>query len=456
VNKQVYLFVVVLALVVLTAAACVPATAPAAPAAATSAPAPAAAAPATKAATAAPAAAAPATKAATAPGAAAGPAVPVPPADGSRPLAKVPTAERNGRFGAAAPASIKPGATYQATIVTDKGNIVAELYPDAPQGVNNFVTLAQNGFYDGLTFHRVEPGFVIQGGDPKGDGTGGPGYTIPAEINHKHGRGALAWARTGDQVNPTKASSGSQFYITQQDTPFLDGQYSVFGQVISGMEIADKIAVGDKIQRIDIKEAAASQLPTPLPAAPTPLPKAPKTEQGRPLAKVPAAQREGLYNVPPAMTINPAGAYTATIKTSKGDVVVALDPKAAPKAVNNFVTLAELGFYDGLPVAFTDPALYVVSGSPAMRPDSDVGYALEPEFGADGPKVITGTVAMYPSFDQTTGDVLASGSQFFISFAEVQENETPLSLLGKVISGLDIASKLTVSDTLTSVTVVGK
>jgi len=446
VNKQVYLFVVVLTLVILTAAACVPATAPVAPAAPTSAPAPAAA-------TAAP---APATKAATAAGAAAGSAVPVPPADGSRPLAKIAAAERNGRFSAAAPASIKPGATYQATIVTDKGNVVAELYPDAPQGVNNFVTLANNGFYDGLTFHRVEPGFVIQGGDPKGDGTGGPGYTVPAEINHKHGRGALAWARTGDQVNPTKASSGSQFYITQQETPFLDGQYSVFGQVISGMEIVDKIAVGDKIQRIDIKEAAASQLPTPMPAAPTPLPKAPKTEQGRPLAKVPSAEREGLYNVPPEMTINPSAAYTATIKTSKGDVVVALDPKAAPKAVNNFVTLANLGFYDGLPVAFTDPALYVVSGSPAMRPDSDVGYALEPEFGADGPKVITGTVAMYPSFDQLTGDVMASGSQFFISFTEVADNETPLSLLGKVISGLDIASKLTVSDTLTSVTVVGK
>jgi cyclophilin family peptidyl-prolyl cis-trans isomerase len=444
VNKQIYLLVVVLALVVLSAAACVPATAPAAP---TSAPAPAAA-------TVAP---TPATKAATTPGAPADrPAVPVPPADDSRPLAKVAAAERNDRFGAAAPASIKPNTIYQATIVTDKGNVVAELYPDAPQGVNNFVTLAQNGFYDGLTFHRVEPGFVIQGGDPKGDGTGGPGYTIPAEINHKHGRGALAWARTGDQVNPERESSGSQFYITLQETPFLDGQYSVFGQVLSGMEIVDKIAVGDKIQRIDIKEVQASQLPTPMPATPTPLPKAPKSEDGRPLAKVPAAEREGLYNTPPEMTINPSAAYTATIKTPKGDVVVALDPKAAPKAVNNFVTLANLGFYDGIPVAFTDPALYVVSGSPASRPDSDVGYALQPEIGADGPKVITGTVAMYPSFNQATGDVMASGSQFFISFTEVPDNQTPLSLLGKVISGLDIASKLTVSDTLTSVTVAGK
>jgi cyclophilin family peptidyl-prolyl cis-trans isomerase len=143
-----------------------------------------------------------------------------------------------------------------ATIVTSKGNIVAELYQDTPLSANNFVTLAKDGFYDGLTFHRVEPGFVIQGGDPAGQGTGGPGYTVPAEINHKHLRGALAWARTGDQVNPERASSGSQFYITLSDTPSLDGAYTVFGQVIQGMDVADKIAVGDTIKEIDDATAA--------------------------------------------------------------------------------------------------------------------------------------------------------------------------------------------------------
>jgi peptidyl-prolyl cis-trans isomerase B (cyclophilin B) len=137
-------------------------------------------------------------------------------------------------------------------------------------------------------------------------------------------------------------------------------------------------------------------------------------------------------------------------------VVIALDPKDAPKAVYNFVTLANLGFYDGMPVAFTQPDLYLVTGSPAGRPDSDVGYGLEPEVGPQGSSVITGTVALYPTFDQVTGDVLASGSQFFISFAAVEENETPLSILGKVTSGLEIAAKLTMSDTLTSITVVEK
>ena len=187
------------------------------------------------------------TPAATTPGA-----VPPPPADGSRPLAKLAPADRADRFKQAADMWIKPGTTYVATIVTSKGNIVAELYADAPQSVNNFVTLAQDGFYDGLTFHRVEPGFVIQGGDPKGSGGGGPGYTIPAEIKHPHPRGALAWARTSDDVNPERRSSGSQFYITLAATPFLDGAYTVFGNVVEGMDVADKIAVGDQIKRIDI------------------------------------------------------------------------------------------------------------------------------------------------------------------------------------------------------------
>ena len=245
-----------------------------------------------------------------------------------------------------------------ATIVTDKGNIVAELYQDTPGGTNNFVTLAQNGFYDGLTFHRVEPGFVIQGGDPAGDGSGGPGYTIPAEINHLHTKGALAWARTGDQINPEKNSSGSQFYVTLDATPFLDGGYSVFGQVIEGMDVAEKIAVGDKIQKIEISEATASLMPTPEPtAAPNP----PVAAEGRPLAKLKLEERSGVYNAAPAVTIDPAKSYAATIETDKGNIVVELDSKTAPTTVNNFVLLSNLGFYDGMPVAHVQEGGYLVS-----------------------------------------------------------------------------------------------
>jgi peptidyl-prolyl cis-trans isomerase B (cyclophilin B) len=147
------------------------------------------------------------------------------------------------------------GKIYKATISTGKGDIVVQLdVKAAPQTVNNFVFLSREGFYDGLTFHRVEPKFVIQGGDPLGNGTGGPGYTVPAEIKLPHVEGAIAMARRGDQVNPTRASSGSQFYITLAPTPFLDGGYTAFGRVITGMEVVKSIAIGDFIETIIISE----------------------------------------------------------------------------------------------------------------------------------------------------------------------------------------------------------
>lgn len=143
--------------------------------------------------------------------------------------------------------------TYKAVIHTKKGNITCELYPaKAPLSVTNFIQLAKGGFYDGLTFHRVVPGFVIQGGDPDGTGAGGPGYTIPAEIGLTHKKGALCWARLPDQMNPKKRSSGSQFYITLDKIPYLDGEYTVFGQTIGGIEVISLIRQGDTIEKIDI------------------------------------------------------------------------------------------------------------------------------------------------------------------------------------------------------------
>lgn len=149
---------------------------------------------------------------------------------------------------------VDPNKKYSATIKTSKGDIKVELFAkEAPISVTNFMQLSSKAFYRGLTFHRVVPGFVIQGGDPTGTGKGGPGYTLPAEINRKHIKGALAWARLPDQVNSEKRSSGSQFYITLEAQPFLDqGGYTVFGQVTEGTEIVDKIQVGDTIQDISV------------------------------------------------------------------------------------------------------------------------------------------------------------------------------------------------------------
>ena len=139
-------------------------------------------------------------------------------------------------------------------ITTDLGEIKVKLYKDTPKHRDNFVKLASEGFFDGLLFHRVINGFMIQTGDPLTKdpakagqyGTGGPGYTIPAEFipEHRHIKGALAAARRGDAANPMKESSGSQFYIVQDPMTCaqLDGQYTVFGETISGFEVIDSIA----------------------------------------------------------------------------------------------------------------------------------------------------------------------------------------------------------------------
>ena len=124
------------------------------------------------------------------------------------------------------------------TLTTNHGDIVVELFDeDAPKTVGNFRKLAEDGFYDGLIFHRVIPDFMIQGGCPEGTGTGGPGYTFEDEINeHKIVRGALAMANAGPDTN------GSQFFIvTTGEAPWLDGKHTVFGEVTSGMEVVDKI-----------------------------------------------------------------------------------------------------------------------------------------------------------------------------------------------------------------------
>ncbi len=144
-------------------------------------------------------------------------------------------------------------AAETAVITTPHGEIRIELFAtQAPKTVANFKKLATEGFYDGLTFHRVEPGFVVQGGDPAGNGTGGPGYTVEAAIDPslKHLPGTVAMARLGDRANPERRSSGSQFYICLGAAPHLDGAYTVFGKVVAGMENVQKIRRGDRMEKV--------------------------------------------------------------------------------------------------------------------------------------------------------------------------------------------------------------
>jgi peptidyl-prolyl cis-trans isomerase B (cyclophilin B) len=167
-----------------------------------------------------------------------------------------------------------PTGKEKATFKTSQGEIVVQLFgEEAPLHVGNFIELSKKGFYDGTKFHRYEPGFVVQGGDPQtkdatseevkdaaGDpasmfGTGGPGYNIkgefdPLENPNKHVRGALGMARS-----QSPDSAGSQFYFTLEQSSFLDGQYTVFGQVVKGLEVMDKLRVGDTIESITISDA---------------------------------------------------------------------------------------------------------------------------------------------------------------------------------------------------------
>lgn len=155
--------------------------------------------------------------------------------------------------------NVERARSSRARIATPKGDIVFTFYPDdAPQHSAAFVKLADAGFYNGLKFHRVEPGFVVQGGDPAGDGTGGPGYQLKAEFNERpHVRGTVAMARAS---NPN--SAGSQFYICLDDARFLDRQYTVFGQMIDGFDALDAIRVGDTMTSVTIEPKNATESPS--------------------------------------------------------------------------------------------------------------------------------------------------------------------------------------------------
>ena len=158
--------------------------------------------------------------------------------------------EKPKTYSAPPPMTIDTSKQYTATVETEKGNLVLELFAsDVPITVNNFVFLARDGFYDGTTFHRVIPGFVAQGGDPTGTGAGTPSYRFDDEITeHTHVTGALSMANSGPNTN------GCQFFITYAPQPHLDGKHSVFGQLMEGMDVLERLEQGDVMIRIAIEE----------------------------------------------------------------------------------------------------------------------------------------------------------------------------------------------------------
>ena len=147
---------------------------------------------------------------------------------------------------------IETDATYRATISTNRGDIVLDLMPQhAPKTVNNFVTLAKDGFYDGLTFHRVIPNFMIQGGDPTGTGSGGPGYRFEDETQGNpltHETGVISMANAGPNTN------GSQFFITHAPQSHLNGKHTVFGKVVEGQDVVDSVKQGDTMDSVSVEK----------------------------------------------------------------------------------------------------------------------------------------------------------------------------------------------------------
>ena len=147
---------------------------------------------------------------------------------------------------------IDPEKIYRTVVETNKGNIELELYPEhAPETVNNFIFLAREGFYDGVSFHRVISDFMIQNGDPTGTGQGGPGYQFEDELEGnplRHETGVISMANAGPNTN------GSQFFITHSPQPHLDGNHTVFGKVIVGQDVVDAIRQGDRMVKVEVKE----------------------------------------------------------------------------------------------------------------------------------------------------------------------------------------------------------
>ena len=348
--------------------------------------------------------------------------------------------------------SIDTQAIYLATLKTEKGDIKVELFASkAPKTVNNFIFLAEEGYYDGTTFHRVLDDFMAQGGDPTGTGAGGPCYQLEDEFDPSlrfDEAGYLAMANAGPNTN------GSQFFITYGPTSHLTGRHTIFGKVVEGMDVALSLRLrdpqqnpgfeGDTLHSVEIETLDESLLPPP---TPTPIPVVPAIEDGRPLAELAIAERENLYTAKPELAIDPSRTYFATVETTKGSIQLELRPDVAPESTNNFFVLAELGYYDGFPFVFVQPGEFVLTGSPTGLADSDIGYGLPVETELANTE---GAVGFFYRQDR----MMASGSQLYLLMKDIPEMDGSYSVFGTVTEGMDIVDQLTTEDRVEQITIV--
>jgi len=383
--------------------------------------------------------------------------------------------ERNGMYTELPPMVINPSRFYYATLETAQGDIVVQLFADrAPITVNNFVYLAKDGYYDNTTFHRVLDGFMAQAGDPIGMGSGGPGYDFDDEIfpGLSFDRsGLLAMANRGVQAG--RGTNGSQFFLTLGAAPWLDGNHTIFGEVVEGMEALTSITLrdpqtaateGDEIVTITIEETDASILPEPTPPPPTPTPLPTPTPYApssmdsstRPLAQMSQSDRADLFNIAPEMVIDTDKMYTAVFNTSKGAIRYELDAVSAPMAVNNLVVVAELGYYDNVPINQVNPGQFVITGAivdeTTEQPTAyDLGYDFAAETGTDIAPA-AGVIAYIPVAQNDDGSIQSSGSQLLLALTgPPPQSAEQFSFFGQLIEGLEILEQLTAEDVITSV-----
>ncbi len=383
----------------------------------------------------------------------------------SGPAAAIEPLSRDGMYDAPPEMTIDVDKYYYATIRTEKGDIKAQLFADrAPIAVNNFVYLARQGFYDNTSFHRVLDGFMAQAGDPTATGGGGPGYEFADEFYPGldfDQSGLLAMANRGPGTN------GSQFFITFAPTDWLNGLHTIFGKVIEGEDVLAQLTrrepgdatPGDLIYGIDIEETDASILPTPTQSPPTPTPTqtpppfAPSApaESERPLATLTPAERVNHFNTAPEMSIDAGKQYTATVLTTQGALTVTLYAQEAPVAVNNFVLLANLGFYDDTPISLVRPDDSIIFGLPDDNPLNDAGYKIAAEFNPDIP-IQVGVLTYIPVAQLPDGSVLSSSSQVLIALVEPPpEFQGQLGFFGQIVGGLDLLPLLTTDDRIESI-----
>ncbi len=389
-------------------------------------------------------------------------ATPIPP--GTR-AGDLEPADRVGMFATAPEMTIDPEAIYYATFkVEDKGDIKVQLFADrTPVTVNNFIFLAREGYYDNTVFHRVLEGFMAQGGDPSGTGSGGPGYMFEDEIVDGLGfdrPGLLAMANAGAGTN------GSQFFLTFAATEWLNGAHTIFGEVIEGIDVLNSLTLrdpetatdfaGDVLTTVEIEESDESVLPTPTPAPPTPTPFAPSALDAteRPLADMAPADRVSYFSAAPEMTIEEGVTYTATIELERGNLTVALDAVNAPLAVNNFVTLANLGFYDGTPINRVSAGELMIIGSPDnnLELPTDAGYMFIPEVGLPTTP-ITGSIAFAPMVPSAEG-IMTSGSILMIALAPPPaESATDYGFFATVVNSDEVLLAIVEGDIIERITI---